>query len=186
MRKDDIMARLRKLKALADLGVGGEADNAAALLDRIARENGIDLARIDDIVESERVVRVGTDEWKQRLFCHIVWRRYRDKEMFATYDPPNLSRFVGGKRRPFNAVRFWCADDFFVEVVAAFEILRRDYERQLRAFFRAFLTANDLLLQPRADEPERELSAADRRRILDAERLALGIERSELRKQITD
>ena len=47
-------------------------------------------------------------------------------------------------------------------------------------------TANDLLLQPKDDEPQRELSATERRMFLDAERLALGIERSELRRQITD
>ena len=47
MTRDNLIARLRKIAALAANGVGGEAANAAALLDSIAAEHGISLDDLD-------------------------------------------------------------------------------------------------------------------------------------------
>ena len=51
MTRDDILARLRKVAALAAHGVGGEAANAAAMLDAIAAEHGIDLAECEAVFD---------------------------------------------------------------------------------------------------------------------------------------
>jgi hypothetical protein len=90
-------------------------------------------------------------------------------------------------RRPrgHDAIKLRCADDFFVEVVAAFEVLSRDYDRQRKALFRAFLAANDLLLPASDDDaPSKPLSDAEERLVEDAARLSLGIRKSALHKQL--
>ncbi|MBR3087314.1 MAG: hypothetical protein IKH04_13035 [Kiritimatiellae bacterium] len=178
MSRDDILARLRKIKSLADHGEGGEAANAAALLDTIAAEHGIDLDAIDAALVSDHVFKTGVDGWRQKLFCQIVWCRDRKMELYSCRSDR--------RTRGHDAIKLRCADDFFVEVVAAFEVLSRDYDRQRKALFRAFLAANDLLLEASADdEPRKPLSDAERCLLEDAARLSLGIEKTMLRKQLT-
>lgn len=179
MSRDDVLARLRKIKSLADCGEGGEADNAAALLDKIAAAHGIDLDAIDAALVSDHVFKTGVDGWRQKLFCQIVWCRDRKMELYS----------CRSDRRPrgHDAIKLRCADDFFVEVVAAFEVLSRDYDRQRKALFRAFLAANDLLVPATDDdEPRKPLSDAERRLQEDAWRLSLGIRKSALHKQLAE
>lgn len=53
-----------------------------------------------------------------------------------------------------------------------------------KAFFRAFLDANDLLIAPGDNDKPRDLSDAERQLVKDAARLSLGIERSRLHKEL--
>lgn len=185
MSRSDILARLRKIESLARQGVGGEADNAAALLDRVARAHGIDLDSLEAVQVSDRIIRVGTDGWRHQLLCQIVWRRDRSIAIYATHsNRRGLPRTTRGRAKPFDAIRMRCANDFFIEVAAAFEILSRDYIRQRKAFFRAFLDANDLLITPGDNDKPRDLSDAERQLVEDAARLSLGIERSRLHKEL--
>jgi len=177
MSRDDILARLRKIKSLADRGEGGEAVNAAALLDTIAAEHGIDLDAIDAAPVSDHVFKTGVDGWRQELFCQIVWCRDRKMKLYSCRSDR--------RHKGHDAIELRCANDFFVEVVAAFEVLSRDYDRQRKALFRAFLAANDLLLPATDDDaPSKPLSDAERRMLEDAARLSLGIEKSALHKQL--
>jgi hypothetical protein len=94
MTRDDILARLRKVAALAAHGVGGEAVNAAALLDAIAAEHGIDLADLDGERKSMHTYRTGREQWKRDLFCQIFWRLDRDISCYNAIAPasPTASR----------------------------------------------------------------------------------------------
>lgn len=177
MSRADILARLRKIKSLADRGEGGEAANAAALLDIIAAEHGIDLDAIDEDIVREHIFKVGVDGWRHKLFCQIVWCRDREMELHS---------YRSGRRpKGYDAIKLRCTDDLFVEAVAAFEVLSRDYDRQRKAFYRAFLEANDLLLPASDDDaPSKPLSDAEERLIEDAARLSLGIQKSALHKQL--
>ena len=191
MTRDDIIARLRKVAALASHGVGGEAVNAAAMLDAIAAQHGIDLADLDDDRPSMHTFRTGREQWRRDLFCQILWRLDKGISCYNAIAPAspakrrttrNRRKAGGVSRWTFNAVRAECTDSQFVECVAKFEILQRDYARQQAAFYRAFLVANDLLCDydPNSPEPTDE----ERRRAEEARRLAIGIEASQLRKQI--
>lgn len=43
---ESLKAKLRKLAALAERGVGGEAENARRLMERICREHGVSIDEI--------------------------------------------------------------------------------------------------------------------------------------------
>lgn len=194
MTRDEIIARLRKVAALASHGVGGEAANAAALLDSIAAEHGIDLNDLGSERKSMHTYRTGREQWRCKLFCQILWRIDRDIPCYHDNSPARTAQARPrarrkGKassrvsRRTFDAVRAECTDSQFIEAVAKFEVLQRDYERQLKAFYRAFLLANDLLCDYDPDSPEptdeqKSLSA-------DAMRLSQGIFQSQLHPQIS-
>ena len=192
MTRDDIIARLRKVAALASHGVGGEAVNAAAMLDAIAAQHGIDLADLDDERPSMHTFRTGREQWRRDLFCQILWCLDKDIRCYNAVAPASQAKKrprdrrrgkAGDVRRwTFNAVRAECTDSQFVECVAKFEILQRDYARQQAAFYRAFLVANDLLCAPDPDSPDP--TEEEVRRCEEAARLAIGIEASQIRKQI--
>jgi len=195
MTRDDILARLRKVAALAAHGVGGEAANAAFLLDAIAAEHGIDLADLDSERKSMHTYRTGREQWRRDLFCQIFWRLDRDISCYNAIAPasPTATRQRArrkgrassrGSRWTFNAIRVECTDSQFIECVAKFEILQRDYARQLKAFYRAFLISNDLLCDYNPDSPE----PTDEQMQLckDAIQLSAGIFTSQVRRQICD
>lgn len=183
MRKDEeILARLRKIAALAARGAGGEAENAAALLHRTAAEHGIDLARLDEEAVSEHRLPIGTEKWRFRLFAQLAALRDRNLVIYMAYDPPRaIPR--GRRRPPYNAVKLRCADSLFVELVAEFSVLAPAYERQLKALYRAFLEANGLLL-PAGDPCTLNPSEEELQTARDAHRLAFGIDPTERRRQI--
>lgn len=192
MTRDDIIARLRKISALAAHGVGGEADNASILLDRIAAATGIDLVELDVERKSMHTYRTGRELWRRDLFCQILWKIDGGIDCWNAYVPPvgtmkNRNRRRGKAARnagpaAFNAIRAECTDIQFVESIAKFEILQRDYARQQKAFFRAFLVSNDLLLDRAPDDPPSTPEAEAFAR--DARRLATGIFTSQLHRQI--
>ena len=194
MTRDDLIARLRKIAALASHGVGGEAANAALMLDRIAAEHGIDIVDLDSERKSMHTYRTGREQWRRDLFCQILWRLDRDIRCFNANAPASPTarrqrarrkgRASGVSRWTFNAVRAECTGSQFVEAVAKFEVLQRDYARQLKAFYRAFLVSNDLLCDYDPDSPE----PTDEQLQLckDAIRLSAGIFTSQVRHQICD
>lgn len=182
MRRDEIIARLRKVAALAARGEGGEAANAEALLDAIAAAHGIDLdeLELDDI--RERVIPVGRETWRSRLLCQILWTRFpgRDFDFVVERRPVKQRRGMrtGKVRFVLTGLQARLTAAQHVECLSVFEILQRDYERQLKAFFRAFLLKNDLLCpyDPDATKPTPEQERLNE----DARRLATGVVRSEL------
>ena len=194
MTRDDIIARLRKVAALAAQGVDGEADNSARLLDRIAAEHGIDLSELDGEQIRSHTFRTGREVWRRNLICQILWRTDGNIRCWEAYVPP-----AGTPRKPdhgrrkgkatrrvvpvaFNAIRTECTDSQFVECTAKFEILQRDYARQQKAFYRAFLLRNDLLCERGPDDPPS--SQEQNKLAIDACRLAKGMFESQLRRQI--
>lgn len=193
MTRDDLIARLSKIAALAANGVGGEAANAAALLDSIAAEHGISLDDLDSERKSMHTYRTGREKWRCKLFCQILWRIDKDIPCYHAKSParpaqvrPRVRRKGKTSRssdlRIFDAVRAECTDSQFVEAVAKFEVLQRDYARQLKAFYRAFLVSNDLLCDYDPDSPEP--TDEQMQVVEDAIRLSQGIFQSQLRHQI--
>lgn len=174
--RDDILARLAKMKALAERGESGERDNAARLMESVAAKYGIDLDAVGAEAESDHPVTFSG--WKKSLAVQLLGlmriEQYGDRNADHCY-MASIGR--GAKKRLFVT----CTDSQFVELMAKHSVLCRDYEEQRKAFYRAFLVANDLLLPAVENEQfsDRELEEA---RL--SNRLAAGIKRSNLHRQL--
>ena len=66
---ESLKDKLFKLKALAERGVGGEADNARRLLLKLCADNGIDLSKLDEAMSpKETLFKVGRSTLYKTLF----------------------------------------------------------------------------------------------------------------------
>lgn len=173
-----IMDRLAKMKALADGGVGGERENAARLLEEVARKYGVDLLRTD-APEMELPHDFSFGGWKLDLLRQLV--SIARLELYGSLEVDHLQLYDRKLGKKLVGRFCKCTDAQWVEIMAKHDVLARDYERQLDVFFRAFLEANDLLVDNPCRKPpaKEEIVAA-----MKASQMALGIEKSQLRKQI--
>ena len=187
--REKIMARLAKMKALAVQGVGGERENAARLLDGIAAKYGIDLDRIGN--EEESLHRLDIKQgWELDLACQLFALMRIDRygslkagEGHCCVMAQRSRDRIPGARWKVEGYSARCTDAQFVEMQAKFAVLSRDYRRQKKAFFRAFLEANDLLT-PYDPETAAKATAEELAEAKEARRLAVGIQRSALNKQL--
>ena len=175
MSVEEIKSRLRKIKALAESGFGGERDAAEALLSRMMTEYGISIDELDD--EALQEFTVGKlNKWERVLWNQLVSlaafgkQKKKEKGLYT-------SRFT-----KISSVK--CTRGEFVEAAAAFAVLRRDYKRQLDNFLTAFLISNDLMLPfgeadtpPSEDEVKKQMKAWS---------LSRGIVKTELHAQLEE
>ena len=187
--RDDIIARLMKMKALAERGVGGERAAAEKLLNEVAEKYGIDLNDLDHEAEEDHSLSLGSG-WKLSLFCQLAalmrLEQYGDAHVRHCLVLANC-RYAWSKGRA--ARRIVKRDRFFrgtksqwIELNAKFDVLSRDYETQRAAFYEAFLRSNDLLLPYgtiRTKFTDEEIKQAEL-----AARLSTGITPSNVRKMI--
>lgn len=188
MDADKLKERLRKMKALADFGSGGERDAAERLIREITAKYGITLDDIDDGIERERTVEATT--WKRKIFIQLLGlmriEQYGDRHV------DKLHLYMGhvyvGKRgrkcgRAWKA-RYYtkCTDAQWLELQAKFTVLCAAYEKQIKAFPLAFLMRNDLLMP--ADPESPAPTTKEKEAYATAEQLSMGIERTSLNKQL--
>ena len=178
-KMDRIMSRLAKMKALADGGVGGERENAARLLEDVARRYGVDLSALNGEELEKRHDYDIKRGWRLDLFRQLVC--LARLEIYGSLDVDHLQLYTRKMGNRVLGTYCKCTDAQWLELMAKYTVLERDYKRQLGLFFRAFLEANDLLLDaPCPHTPtKKELEDA-----LAAMQMSTGIQKSQLRKQI--
>lgn len=177
MNIEELKSRLRKLKALADRGEGGERDVAEQLLNKLAAEYDISL----DFINEEDVQKFGvrtTHAWQRKLLVQLLGlMRVRE---YGTAKADKLLLYVD---------RFDCRNVYtkatqaqWLEIMTQYEVLKRDYQAQLDDFYLAFLIKNDLLLEAEDDgaEPNKEELERHRRAAI----MSLGVTRSKINKQL--
>mgnify|MGYP004657726813 CR=1 FL=1 len=167
--EDKVIQQIRKLQALADRGVGGEQINAREMINRLMDKYGITPDQLDMLTLN--LYRFSySNAWERKLMSQLFYL-LGDKE-WNCYT-------IRGKR---NVVLYECYPEDWLDVISRYEILKRDYANQLKAFYRAFLTKNNLLLPYDPSSPTPSKEEFEELRL--AEELALGIRRSVLHKQL--
>lgn len=184
-----IKERLRKMKALADFGIGGERDAAENLIREICSKHNISIDEVKDDIEREHNIPCSCS-WQRKIFIQLLGLMRIDQYGDRHCNKLKLkceSRFVtkrGSRRRRVLHFRYFtlCTDLQWLELISKFEVLCTSYKKQLKAFPTAFLMSNDLLMpyNPDAAPPtEKEKEDYDI-----AIRLSVGIEPTQLHKQL--
>lgn len=189
MNVDSLKERLRKMKALADFGYGGERDAAERLIGEICEKHGISIDEIEDGVEREHTVAIAS-AWERNIFIQLLGLmrieqygdRYADKLKLKVETTWVWKR--GRKRRRAVKLRYFtnCTDLQWLELTSKFEVLCAAYKKQLKAFPLAFLLSNDLLMPYDPNTPPSTAKEDEEYAI--AVQLSAGIEQTCLYKQL--
>ncbi len=172
MNDEKILDLAKKLKALAEQGVGGEKENATAILKSLMEKHGITLDSITEDVKKRRWFIVKTTQLK------LI------KQVVGSVIGGDFSYYV--KQNIKTDIAFNLTDAEFIEIEAKFGFYWKKYEEDLRLFYSAFIQTNGLYAKPSKDDDKsytRKAITEEDLRILE---MARGLKKHEFQKRLTD
>jgi len=120
----------KKLKALAERGIGGEKINAEIALKRLLKKHNISLEDIEEETKYRRYIKVPKS--KEKLF-HQICANVLGRD-FSVY---------GNPRKPgFSIIDLSNSD--FLEIEAKYKFYLKCYQEELDVFYLAFVQKNNL------------------------------------------
>lgn len=172
---ENVKTKLLKLLALKNRGVGGEALNAAAALDRLLAANGLTLADLEEVHAVEKFTFNPRTEWEKKLLTQIIF-----KVMPA--DWPGVVWTQKGKR----GQTFEMTPAQHAEASVLYDLYKKDLKKVQERAFSAFIQSNrifkDTPADPAAPAPER--TPAELAEIEKVLAMAAGIDKTAVHKQI--
>lgn len=191
MDLERIKDRLRKMKALADFGYGGERDAAERLIREMCEKHDISIDEIESEVEREHTV-ILKAAWERKIFIQILGlmriEEYGDRDADKLVLKVEGTPFRGKnkKGRQTWRLRYFirCTDLQWLEMISKFDLLCASYRKQIKQFTLAFLMSNDLLMPYDPKSPD--MTEKEKEEYETAMRLSNGIEKTALLKQLED
>ncbi len=160
----------KKLKVLADKGVGGEKHNAEKLLQKLMKEHGIRLDQIENPLKEAHFFKYKNSS-KDLLIQIIVMVCGLEVEIW---------RGAIGR----NSFKIYCTELEFIEIQANFHFYSKAFEEEMKTFWKAFIHKNDLF--PELDETKGSNSTPmDSDEIERLVQMMSGMKRHHYRKQLT-
>lgn len=174
-----IIELAKKLKALADRGVGGEKDNAEKILSNFLKKHNLAF----DEIEEEKIDHYffSIDPNYQKLLNQIVKNVDYSLSLYGELDKETIKKH----KMPGNYFTE-CTASQFVLISSMFDFYKKVYDDEVRVFFTAFCTANDLLSTPPPEQQRSlsELSPEELRDYRKANRMAEGITKKQYFKSL--
>lgn len=167
----------KKLKALADRGIGGERNNAIKMLEKLMAQHAItmDMINENDAKDHPFVV----DKLSRKFFVQTVANVVGRNGKFGQY-----------VKAPRNKLRFYvtCTPAEAIEIQAKFDFFYTAWEKELEIFYSAFIQKNQLYSKPtEGDEHEdKDLTQEELRNLAKMLSLMKGMTRHIFTKQITN
>ena len=126
---ESLKDKLKKLKALAERGCGGEAENAQRLLERLCAANGIDLGLLND---EEKKSRYTFNVGRNRVFITLFTQCY-----CKVTDSSKMSY----RQESRSEISLELTQVDYAELKGLFEWHKANFEKELEALRDAALTA---------------------------------------------
>lgn len=167
----------KKLKALADRGIGGEKLNAQNMLDAHLKKHGIAYEDIE--AEALHDFYYNVDGIFSKLLHQIACRVRYGIRVFGI-----PKKDVKKHKLPGNFI-IECTTAEYIEIDLMYDIYKKLYESELDVFYTAFLAANDLLARPPVTKSYEDLSPEDQEKQDRAAKMAQAVKTATIRKQLT-
>lgn len=169
----------KKLKALADKGVGGEKVNAEKMLNDLLKKHNITIEDVEGEKTENYFFKVKPED--SNLFIQIVKRVRYDLKVYGEV-PAKKIKELHLKGNYFTT----CTAFEFIEIRTMFDHYTELYKKELDIFFGAFLTANDLLAKPPKSEQLtiRDLTPEEQLKWMRQQEMASKIKTETFRKRI--
>lgn len=169
----------RKLKALADKGVGGEKTNAEKMLVDLMNKHQLTLADIDGEEVKEYFFKV--DEEFNDLFYQITKSVNRDIPVYRYTKSIVRQHILKGNHE------IKCTVAEYIEIEQSFDIYCKLYKEELKTFYEAFIHANSIYPKTKEDEKKslHELSDEEIEKWMQKVLMAQNIKKANIKKQLT-
>lgn len=171
----------KKLKALADRGVGGEKVNAETMLQNLMQKHGLTMADIDGEIQKNYFFKLESDEmvslWQQ-IVASVNW----NIKFYGEFKKSVIKQHALDGNW---AVKCTAAE--FAEISCKFSVYGRLYQQEKKVFYNAFIHANDLLIDRGAGNNKSvdDLSPKEREDYMRASQMAESIKKENYRKQLS-
>jgi len=177
---DKTISLARKLKALADQGIGGEKLNASIMLEKLMQQHGITIEMIEGKIVKEHEFYL--EPANSQFFIQVASSVLGMKFNYGRYTYKN-SRKPGKDRRYVT-----CTDSEFIEIMAKYDFYKSAYDDDLGIFYAAFIQKNRLFskepISENEDEVFPELSIEEKTRLFKMFQMMEGMEAKKFYKQI--
>ena len=150
--------RLKKLRALALRGVGGEKEQAEALLAKLSKKYGVSLDELDEEIVREYEFKY-SGETQRKLLNQIVYKVTNETGRTFSY------RYIASGRACRNTLGAKCTEAQKIEIEFLFDFYKRLYEKEVAALLNAFIQKHELFGQLKEGEKGREISAEERAKL---------------------
>ena len=137
MNKNELLKKLRGIAALAERGVGGEAENAETLLARLMGKYGVTEEEIADEVKMDfEFTYHGTEE--ETLLRQVAYKVFGESGRLYTF------RYTHSGRKDRTHLGTKCTKAEKVEIEFLFDFYKRLWAREREAFLSAFTQKHKL------------------------------------------
>lgn len=168
----------KKLKALADKGIGGEKINADKMLNDLLKKHNLTIEDIEGEKTADYFFKLKDEEVK--LFMQIVAR--------VNYNIPKYGEIPAKKVKQLSLKGNYfitCTVAEYVEIQSMLGVYPRLYKEELNIFYTAFCKANDLLVNEGKLKTTDDLTPEEYKEWKRVQEMASKIKSETFRKQIT-
>jgi hypothetical protein len=172
-----IIELAKKLKALSERGVGGEAINSEEALQRLIKKYKIDISLLSSEDPTQREIKFDARiPMNKDLSAQIIWRLLEDSEN------PDRSLRSRKRRTKYGILYIDLTEAEYLEVVMRIEHYQADFKKNIDAFLYAYMKRQDLLTKP--SETSRDLTEEEKERLKMADRHQWGIAKNSPTKRL--
>jgi len=168
----------KKLKALADKGIGGEKINAKKMLESLLKKHNLSIEDIEGEKEDNYFFKLKNDE--NRLWNQIVYSVRNDIKCYGKFPQKDIKRL--------GLTGNYCIQSTlseYIEIEAKFNIYMKLYREELNIFYHAFCTANDLLVEPKSKITIDDLTPEEKKKLQRVDQMSKNIKKEQYRKQLS-
>lgn len=174
LNREELIARLRKVLALAKNGVGGERENAERQLNAMLKKYGFTMSDIDD---------ASKEEIKLDFSCNDEFEMALARQVSSMVIGEFVDIYtIRGSRA--KKAHIFCTKAQAVECEITYNALREAMANHFRLSYRAFIQANKVFPPSSGDVPEKDLSPKEKADLFKVLSMSQHIERTTVNKQI--
>lgn len=166
----------KKLKALAEQGVGGEKLNAEKMLSDFLRKHNISINDIELDMKNEYWFKVNTD-YEKRLLSQISKNVNNDTKIYYV-ESKNVKKY-----KLEGNFMVECSVSDYIETKSKYEFYKPLMESEMKVFYEAFIQANKLWVNT-PDSEEKEYTKEELKELRRTLEMASNIKKGEFHKQI--
>lgn len=172
---ENVLELLKKLKALAEKGVGGEKENAADKLQKLMDKHNITWDMLNDDVKKRKEFKIHKDD--ETFFFQVV---------SSVVGNTKYQSYRGEERKAKRRYIFDLTDVEFIEISTKFEFYLKKYKEDLKIFYSAFIQKNELYRKQTDEEKEerKPLTPEEKEELWRMMQMMSGMKRHQLQKQL--